>query len=464
MFLCARDASARPQGAPGAAHALAPSSDDAQRPAPRPARALAPHRPPLRPSLAEDAQASAAYLRVLAALTRLVAQLLDVHALSPSLRFVAGEAVAVDAAEWWRELQRRSVARLQRQEAAHERGKPTGGSRLWPLAARGQEQQQDHREDSGVWVSSRTFEDLPEDMWTDRASDLFVQALYLIIQAMDRVSTAQGQEIEQVDAASVVDALASVDAGAAFAAAQLLHMWAPVSQKTLVDSAQKLASLLGVAVVNVLLQPRGVGVKHDFHEHALLPSLPLRAFLGAKQWRCSVCERVTQTSGDSARAGGVYRCAACNFNLCRECFTRIPNVKEAARRSNPLADVTRLTTDRFFELVVPQLKHKTGAVAVRQIAQELQQAARTLSFLVASLANAHEEKEWVFSLPLVEDGKLLLAHLIVLVVRYSGHSALKSSGSSTSSSFCSPSSFWKIVQSSGDIMERRVGDLDTHVR
>ncbi|KAJ8576122.1 hypothetical protein ON010_g3095 [Phytophthora cinnamomi] len=107
------------------------------------------------------------------------------------------------------------------------------------------------------------------------------------------------------------------------------------------------------------------------------------------------------------------------------------------------------------------------ATALRHVLLQplvVEQAARTLSFLVASLANAHEEKEWVFSLPLVEDGKLLLAHLIVLVVRYSGHSALKSSGSSTSSSFCSPSSFWKIVQSSGDIMERRVGDLDTHVR
>ncbi|KAF4315479.1 hypothetical protein JM18_009235 [Phytophthora kernoviae] len=89
----------------------------------------------------------------------------------------------------------------------------------------------------------------------------------------------------------------------------------------------------------------------------------------------------------------------------------------------------------------------------------VEQAARTLSFLVASLANAHEEKEWTFSHPLLEDGKLLLAHLIVLVVRYAGHNAVRSSTSS-----CSPSSFWKIVRASGDIMERRVGDLDTQVR
>ena len=94
----------------------------------------------------------------------------------------------------------------------------------------------------------------------------------------------------------------------------------------------------------------------------------------------------------------------------------------------------------------------------------VEQAARILSFLIASLANVHEEKEWMFSLPLLDDGKLLLAHLIVLVVRYAGHSTQKSLDSSVSSSICSPSSFWKIVWSSGNIMERRVGDLDTRVR
>lgn len=72
-----------------------------------------------------------------------------------------------------------------------------------------------------------------------------MQALYLIMQAMDRVSRAQGQEDDEgrnVDAESFVDALASVDAGVAFAAAELLQTWAPVSQKTVVDSAQKPSS------------------------------------------------------------------------------------------------------------------------------------------------------------------------------------------------------------------------------
>ncbi|KAE9107529.1 hypothetical protein PF002_g7829 [Phytophthora fragariae] len=344
MFLCAREASAGPRGA----------SDVTQAPP---------------PSTADDA-ASSSYLQLLDALTRLVARLLDVHTLSPSLRFEAGESVAVDAAEWWREVQRRSIAQ---QEAANghaeQKDTPTG-NRLWPLT-RAQETPEEDKtpRDSGPLSSSETFEDLSEDTLKDNAAPLFVQALYLILQAMDRVS--KTQEDQKVDAQALVDTLASVDTGVAFAAAQLLQMWAPVSQKTHVDSTQKLSTLMGVAVVNALLQPTAVGTKHSFHDHALLPSLPLRAFLGAKHWTCSVCERVTQTGGsDAARAVCVYRCAACNFNLCRECFTRIPNAK-GSRRSNPLADMTRLTTDRFFGLVVPQLRHKTGAVVVRQIAQEL---------------------------------------------------------------------------------------------
>lgn len=168
MFLCARDASARPQGASDDAQAAPHSPADAQVADPRPPRAPALQRPPFR--RADDAQASAAYLQVLDALTRLVAQLLDVHTLSPSLRFAAGESVAVDAAEWWREVQRQSIARVQRQEraeTANDRAEDTeksSSSRLWPLAARSQEktlEQEQRSKDSGVLASSEAFEDLP---------------------------------------------------------------------------------------------------------------------------------------------------------------------------------------------------------------------------------------------------------------------------------------------------------------
>ncbi|KAK1942030.1 Ubiquitin conjugation factor E4 B [Phytophthora citrophthora] len=381
MFLCARDASVQaPDGAEDA-HAPPHSADSvssfSHHPDPLPARVLPPCTS--RFTLPEDSSDSAAYLQLLDALTRLVARLLNVHTLSLSLQFSAGETVAVDASEWWKEVQRQSIALIQRQESAQEANKDTGepASRsLWPITSRTQEKasgQKHKARDSRLLATCETFEDLPENIFQDNAADFFTQALYLVMKAMDRVTRRQQGRIEEdtVLGEPLVKALASVDAGVAFATAELLQLWAPVSQKMVVDSADKLTKLMGVAVVNALLQPRSVGTRHTFHEHALLPSLPLRAFLGAKQWRCSVCERVSHTTGsDGARATCVYRCAACNFNLCRECFTRIPNVT-GSRSNSPLEDMTKLTTDRFFSLVVPRLKHKAGVVVVRQIAQEL---------------------------------------------------------------------------------------------
>ncbi|RLN20981.1 hypothetical protein BBI17_009050 [Phytophthora kernoviae] len=126
MFLCAREASTGPSGAP-----------------PPPLRLLG-----RSPEASENGEPSA-YLQVLDALTRLIAQLLDVHTLSPALRFSAGQQVAVDAAEWWKEVQRQSIALVQRLEAAPAadnvaEGKQTTAemtvSSLWSLASRQQQQ------------------------------------------------------------------------------------------------------------------------------------------------------------------------------------------------------------------------------------------------------------------------------------------------------------------------------------
>ncbi|KAG3004078.1 hypothetical protein PC121_g18935 [Phytophthora cactorum] len=362
MFVCAREA----LGGSESAHALPESSNTpiAISQCASPALPL-----PMAPMGPQDASA---YLQLLDALTRLVAQLLDVHTLSPSLRFSAGETVGVDAAEWWEEVQKQSIALVQRQEAAQETHRdteePTFRS-LWLLSPRTQDktpEQEARPVNSSLWTGE-TFEELPEHVPT---ADFFVQALYLVMRALERATRRQQGRIEEdtVLGETLVDALASVDAALGFAAAELLQLWAPVSHKTVVDSTEKLAKLMSVAVVNALLQPRNVGTRHTFHEHILLPSMPLRAFLGAKQWKCSVCERVSQATGNDAPC--VYRCTACNFNLCRECFTRIPNVTKSPA-SSPLEEMTKLTSDRFFALVVPQLRHKTGAVVVRQLAQEL---------------------------------------------------------------------------------------------
>ncbi|CAI5733387.1 unnamed protein product [Peronospora farinosa] len=296
----------------------------------------------------QDSVNFAAYLELLDTLTRLVAQVLNVHLLSPSLCFSAGELVAVDAGEWWKEVQRQSIALVQ--------GPETLARTCW---------------NSWVWTLHETFEDVAIDLWKEKAGDYYVQALDLVIKTWERTKTKQGREPHQGQRKIVMDVLKSVETQVAFVAAKLLQHWALESEKIMVESVEKLSKLMAVVVVNMLLQPCKVGMRHTFHDHVLLPSLPRCAFVGSKEWKCSVCERITQTTGAVAdRVKCVYRCAACDFNLCRECFTRIPNTT-AYHRSSPIADMTKLTTDHFFALVVPQLENKTSAAVVRQIAQEL---------------------------------------------------------------------------------------------
>ncbi|ETP39039.1 hypothetical protein F442_13466, partial [Phytophthora nicotianae P10297] len=359
MFVCARTQG----GSEDDVHAFSESSSSSFSISQRASPAL---------PLSVAHQDASSYLQLLDTLTRLVAQLLDVHTLSPSLQFSAGETVAVDAAEWWKAVQRQSIALVQQQEAVtstHRHTEEPTPRSLWRLSPRTQEKSPTREPrvvDNSLWTSE-AFEDLPEHV---PRADFFVQALYLVMKALERATRKHQGRIEEdtILGETLVDALASVDTALAFAGAELLQLWAPVSHKTVVDSAGKLSKLMGVALVNTLLQPCNIGTKHTFHEHKLMLSMPLRAFLGAKQWKCSVCERVSQTTGSDAPC--VYRCAACNFNLCRECFTRIPNVTKSPVTS-PIEDLTKPTSDRFFALVLPHLKHKTGAVVVRQITQEL---------------------------------------------------------------------------------------------
>ncbi|CAI5738087.1 unnamed protein product [Peronospora destructor] len=120
MFLCARDASSRHLEASNDVndnvHSRDISSIVLKRPDPLSCGVLTlSHSSVRRPEVSVD---FAAYLQLLDTSTRLVAQVLGVHTLSPSLRFSAGESVAVDAAEWWKEVQRQSIALVQGPESA----------------------------------------------------------------------------------------------------------------------------------------------------------------------------------------------------------------------------------------------------------------------------------------------------------------------------------------------------------
>ncbi|KAI9909734.1 hypothetical protein PsorP6_014909 [Peronosclerospora sorghi] len=321
MFVCVRTA-ARPQ-----------ASSDAPRGSVAP-RATA----PLPPSPASSA--FAAYVQTLDTSTRLVAHVLHVHPLSPSLRFSAGELVTVDAATWWHEVQRQSIAFVQQRAAAP--AAPHNAAHAWRVRA------------------PETFDDVPDAMFTHHAAALFQHALYVILKTLESVNARHQHDDERV-----MRMLASVDDGVAVAAAHLLQRWVAEARATMASP-----------VVNILLQPRTRGQRHPLHDHALLPSVPLRALLEATEWHCSVCARATRTTSTTTRSHGdgvsavVYRCAACDFNLCRECLTRIPT-GATARSTSPVPDLSRHATDRFFALLVPRLHPRARATVVIHIAREL---------------------------------------------------------------------------------------------
>ncbi|KAL7688744.1 putative Zinc finger, ZZ-type, U box domain, Zinc finger, RING/FYVE/PHD-type [Plasmopara halstedii] len=316
-------------------------------------------------------QDASMYLELLNTLTRFVAQLLDVHVLSLSIQFSAGETVAADALEWWKEVQRKTFVLVKRHKAttATQSGlEKSTNNTLWPLSSRSQSINELQANRSIV----RTFESFAELPMDDLAADCCVQALSLIVQALERTNrfkqgeckTSRKQDKTHLDAFnSVVDAVA-------FATAKLLQLWASISQELITRSQANSRKLMAVELVNGWLQPRKIGTRHMLHEHTLIPSVPIRAFFGTKQWSCSACERLSPVvMGDGTCPPCVYRCAACNFSLCRECFTRIPNVVHI-RSSSRMLELTTLNSDHFFACV-SRLESQFRPLVVCQLAQEL---------------------------------------------------------------------------------------------
>ncbi|OQR95774.1 hypothetical protein THRCLA_07578 [Thraustotheca clavata] len=88
------------------------------------------------------------------------------------------------------------------------------------------------------------------------------------------------------------------------------------------------------------------GSMHPSHVHPLVPSNGNIAFCtksanksSTATWRCTICHRTAIVKTDV-----VYRCAGCNVNLCKECFTRIPSGSKAP------VQVTPQTKRRLFGL------------------------------------------------------------------------------------------------------------------
>ncbi|TYZ67296.1 hypothetical protein PybrP1_007599 [[Pythium] brassicae (nom. inval.)] len=252
----------------------------------------------------------------------LLAELLGVHALSPALEFRPHAPLAADANAWWRTLQQRSITSTQRRRRQAGAALPDALAELANSASEG----------NGADTAHQLLE-------------AHADALVRVLQTLDRVNRRRPSAESGAEAV-----LGTADDAVAFAAARLLESWEATTATTTT------APHASVFVVNVLLQFCGVGTLHTFHPHVLVASAARRVFSREASWKCATCSRLSEVKGPAA-VPLVFRCAACDFNLCRECFTRIPNASALHGGADsthalllPQVPERKLQIARFFQL------------------------------------------------------------------------------------------------------------------
>ncbi|KAF1320936.1 Ubiquitin conjugation factor e4, partial [Globisporangium splendens] len=295
----------------------------------------------------DDDRAFAPYMMRLRGMQQLVVELLDVHALSSAIEYRTGEPLFVNAREWWEDVQRKSIAASQRRKRLARHGTSGGAGDATTVAfarsASGRERIGDLVGDAHDVVSIQ---------------DVCTEALFKILQSLDRVnrrkSCASTLSLASRNKADSVETICTnVDDAIAFAAGQLLESWDAI---TMEEDSYAAATDFSIVVINMILQFCKIGSLHAFHPHVLVASSVRRVFGRATNWKCSVCTRYSEVKGPAA-APIVYRCAACDFNLCRECFTRIPN--QSQQSEHPAIYLQEhLHVDRFFSLAFRELHEK----------------------------------------------------------------------------------------------------------
>lgn len=295
------------------------------------------------------------YMATLRETQQLVTELLDVHALSTAIEYRANKPVAVNAREWWRHVQLKSILACQRRMRRGGSGGEFG--------------------DACTDTTRQTaLPDLISGLSgnTQSLQDVFTEALFKILQGLDRVNRritaapAPAQDASQRATEDVAVVMESVDDAIAYAAGQLLKTWEAAA--TTDETPLPTLADASVVVINMVLQFYGVGSLHAFHPHVLVASSVRRVFGRATNWKCSVCSRFSEIKGPSA-APLVYRCAACDFNLCRECFTRIPNLSQQQQASDSAVYAReKLRVGRFFQLA---FRHLADSESFQLIAGKL---------------------------------------------------------------------------------------------
>ncbi|EQC36923.1 hypothetical protein SDRG_05750 [Saprolegnia diclina VS20] len=151
------------------------------------------------------------------------------------------------------------------------------------------------------------------------APPTYQKVLAIIDELFDCVDRINAEKRVVTDAA-LLECIASALVAVGFAMAN--NMINAHVNTLLQDSTFNIADTL----VSEALSTMEFGHLHPSHVHPLVPSNGSVAFHTATTskastatWQCTICHRAAIVKTDV-----VYRCAGCNVNLCKECYTRIP--------------------------------------------------------------------------------------------------------------------------------------------
>ncbi|TMW59629.1 hypothetical protein Poli38472_004698 [Pythium oligandrum] len=286
------------------------------------------------------------YMAEFQKLQRFVADLLEVHVLSPAITYDVHEPLRVNALQWWNEVRLQSVASVVRRGSRKRRLATV-------LSATG---------DANSLIEALILDNpgVPTDdlleMLRDQVHGFQVAALFQVLRTLTKWTDQMQTQNTRDHSRSLryqrnqVSVLQSVQEAIGVVGAKLLVEWSrSIAHSTV---------CFGVEVVSLLLQfCDEVGTFHPFHEHKLIASAAMRVFRHQQKWKCSRCKRSWETRG-SAVPFMVFHCAACSYSLCRECYTRIPNDSREldSIRQHQDAFKQKLTVSGFISLVLPKLR------------------------------------------------------------------------------------------------------------
>lgn len=265
--------------------------------------------------------AASPFLDAFASRLRLAVDLLRVRALSRAIAFEPRGPLRVDVVHWWHEIKEQSVIVATQRASRKRRLRPhdsTGHSPSFTNPSR------PHSSLSSAAVD--TAPSLTQDMEQDIIADEFVRILACLSVWTKRIEGVdEEQPPDTTDDAEFTQILDNVETAIGAVTVKLLHEW-----REAVDASDKdRDAVCGAAIVNMLVQFYDeVGSFHAFHPHKLCASTVQRLFRTKPRWSCSKCERSWETNG-AAVPVLVFRCGACAYTICRECFTRVPNANHA---------------------------------------------------------------------------------------------------------------------------------------